>query len=255
MPYFTQLIRIDMSTKHTHYIPHPANLRHDIRMKRAMRDLPGCVGYGVIVLLIEHLRCEPGYSFPMKDIDILADEFKISLPILQTVITSYGFFQIKKDENQELLISPLLNDLMAPYLEKKEKNRIAGKMSAKKRKIKQEHQLKLLSELDSSQHVLNTTSTHAQQNREEYNREEYNKVKKILSIDNFSIFKKLIIKNYKNRVVCYGPENYLDTTPIYVTELGYLKNGVNNQDFEKEEAVKIWVWMYRNQKKLNHYPT
>ena len=126
-----------MSTlKNKYWFAHPADLRHDRRMRRAMSDFPNGVGYGLIVLLIEHLRCQPNYSYPLQDLDLLAKEFETSLPILQTLITKYEFFEIIENEKEELFISPMLNDLMKPYDEKVEKNRLAGIKSAEKRKEK-----------------------------------------------------------------------------------------------------------------------
>ncbi|WP_321779054.1 hypothetical protein [Sulfurimonas sp.] len=113
-------------------------------MKRAMSDFPGGVGYGAIVILIEHLKSEPNYEYPLNDLDLLAIEFNISLPILSTIIKNYDYFDIKEDENGTQFFSPMLINLMIPYDEKVEKNRIAGKISAKKKKEKQEQQLKQL---------------------------------------------------------------------------------------------------------------
>jgi len=142
--------------KNKDFFPHPSNLRNDRRMKRAMKDLPGGVGYGAIVLTMERLRCEPDFSYPIEDLDLLADEFDISLPILQTVISKYGFFQI---ENEELLISPALNILMQPYQERKKQAQIAGRISAEKRKLKQQKQLEELSLQYSSGRSLNGRDT------------------------------------------------------------------------------------------------
>ena len=116
------------------YFPHPSNLRNDRRMKRVMKDFAGGVGYGAVVLLIERLRCEPDYLYPVADLDLLADEFNISLPILQTIISSYGFFDLIKKNDEEILISPILNELMQPYKNRIEQAKVAGKISASKKK-------------------------------------------------------------------------------------------------------------------------
>ncbi len=132
------------TTKNSHFFPIPADFSQDRRMRRAMNDFKGGVGYGLILLLFENLRREPNYKYPLKDLDLLAKDFYVSLPILQTIIAKYGFFEVIKDENEEFFLSPLLSELMIPYDEMVEKNRIAGKISAKKRKEKQEQQLKQL---------------------------------------------------------------------------------------------------------------
>lgn len=231
--------------KNKHWFPHLANLRYDRRMKRAMHDLPGGVGYGAIVLIIEHLRCEPKYKYPMADLDLLADEFNISLPIMQTIINKYGFFEIIVNNNEEVFFSPLLNELMIPYDEKREKNKIAGKISAKQRKLKQEEQVYLLSQLDSTQQMLNICSTSFEQNRKEQNTKEHNI--KNLSIPDFQIFKKLIIKNFKNKIVCTSPDGFNQHVTISLSSLGYLHNEYANKDLEPNDAKKVWEWMFNNQ--------
>lgn len=238
------------SLKNTHYFPHPANLRNDRRMKRAMSDLPGGVGYGAVLLLMEVLRSEPNYRYPMQDLDLLSHDLGISLPILETVVTSYGFFQLLKDENEDVFISPLLNQLMEPYLQKKIQNSIAGKISAKKRKLKQDQQLHLLSQLDSSQHMSDISDTPVQENRKENNRKEEKREDKNLSISNFQLFKQLTIKKYKNRIVCYGPANYESSTAISVNSIGYLCNEVSHKDLQSDDAIQVWKWMFVNQKLL-----
>jgi len=235
------------SLKNKHWFPHPADLRNDRRMKRAMKDLPGGVGYGVIVLMMEVLRNEPDFRYPMKDLDLLASEFDISLPILQTVITSYGFFELYTIEDGEMFISPLLNTLMMPYVEKKKKNQIAGRISAQKRKLKQEQQLLELSQLNSSQHMSNTCQTSVTHNIQEHSIKEK---KKSLWIHDFKFFKDLIIQKYKNKIVCYGALDFKNTTGIKVTSVGYLFNMYSMQDLQPEQAKKVWKWMFENQDKL-----
>lgn len=152
--------------KNKHFLPLPANFRNDRRMKRAMKDL-GAVGYGIIVWLFERLRCEQGFKYPIRDLDLLADELNISMAILQTVISKYDFFAVVESDDGEMFISPLLMDLMEPYLKKVESNRIAGEISAAKKAQRQNEQLKHLSFslIDSTKHVLNECSTHVEQKR------------------------------------------------------------------------------------------
>lgn len=241
---------MSLNAKNTHYFPHPANLRNDRRMKRAMSDLPGGVGYGAILLLLEVLRSEPNYRYPMQDLDLLSHELGISLPILQTVVTSYDFFELKKDENEDVFISPLLNQLMEPYLQKKKQNSIAGKISAQKRKIKQDQQLYLLSQLDSSQHMSNESGTYVQENRKEKKRKEENRKEENLSISDFQTFKRFIIGKYRNKIVCKGPADYKTSTAISLNSLGYLHNEVSRKDLKNDDAIEVWKWMFENQQIL-----
>lgn len=233
--------------KHKHWFPHPANLRNERRIKRAMKDLPGGVGYGVTVLMMEVLRNEPEFKYPMKDLDLLASEFEISLPILQTVIASYGFFELFTTDDGEMFVSPLLNGLMVPYIEKQKKNQIAGQISAKKRKLKQEQQLLELSQLHSVQHMLNGSETHVAHSRQQETKAKENKS---LWLHDFQFFKNLIVKTYKDQIVCYGALDFKTSTGIKVTTQGYLFNTHSKQDLSPCEAKKAWKWMFENQDKL-----
>lgn len=192
--------------KNKDFFPHPSNLRNDRRMKRVMKDLPGGVGYGAVVMTIERLRCEDNYSYPIADLDLLSDEFNISLPILQTVISKYGFFELTSKENEEVFISPILNTLMEPYQERIKQARIAGNISAKKRKQKQEKQLQELSLFDSSERSLNVSTT--EEKRKEEKRIENTRVDYIsLSKNDESIF-----QNYlKNALQVQSPKLYAKT--------------------------------------------
>ncbi|MBD3841937.1 MAG: DUF4373 domain-containing protein [Campylobacterales bacterium] len=235
------------SLKQKHWFPHPANLRNDRKMKRAMKDLPGGVGYGVIVLMMEVLRNEPKFRYPMKDLDLLASEFDISLPILQTVIKSYGFFELSMSKDGEMFISPVLNELMIPYLEKQKQNQIAGKISAQKRKLKQEQQLLELSRFNSNQHMLSAGQTVVTHNIQQQTTEEK---KKSLWCHDFKFFKDLVIQKYKDQVVCYGAANFERTTGISITTQGYLHNTFSNKDLSSDDAKIVWKWMFENQDKL-----
>jgi len=230
--------------KNKDYFPHPSNLRNDRRMKRVMKDLPGGVGYGAVVLTMERLRCEHNQRYPLADLDLLADEFGISLAVLQTVISSYNLFSIEKNEQDEVFFSPLLDELLEPYRQKVEHNKIAGLISAKKRKEKQELLLKRLSVDNSTQHMLNTCST--EEKRKEKNRIEKNILN--LSIANFSEFRKFIQENYVNKIVCTQPPGFLEHTTISISELGYLHNDYSKKDLSIEDAKEIWKFLFKSQK-------
>jgi len=238
------------SLKNIHWFPHPANLRNDRRMKRAMKDLPGGVGYGAIVLVIEVLRCEPDFKYPLKDIDLLAAELAISLPILQTVIKSYGFFVTTEDEHGQMFVSPLLNELMIPYIQKQKQNQIAGQISAKKRKLKQEQQLHILSQLRSSEHTLNDCLIDVAQNKIEKKRKDNNR-KSLFT--GFKPFKQFVLSKYQGKIVCYGPADFSVNTAISVTKQQYLKNNFTGRDLSIEDAYNVWGWMFENQDKLCNF--
>jgi hypothetical protein len=136
----------------------PTNFRNGKNVKRIIKDF-NVQGYGIAVYLLETLAETEGHQYPINDIDLLADEMKVSVPIINTVINAYGLFEIVEREDGTQFISTQLNKWLEPYYTKVEKLSTAGKISALKKKQKQEEQLKQLSLSNSSQHVLNTSAT------------------------------------------------------------------------------------------------
>ena len=136
----------------------PTNFRNGKNIKRLIKDF-SVQGYGVAVYLLETLAESDGHKYPLSDVDLLADEMKVSVPVIKTIITSYGLFELIENEEGIIFISSKLNKWLEPYYTKVEKLSRAGKISALKKKKEQEKQLKELSQLDSSQHMLNTCAT------------------------------------------------------------------------------------------------
>jgi len=108
--------------KDAFYFPHFSNSRKDRKLKRVIKEL-GVEGYGIYFMLLEILREETGFKFPMEDVDLLADEFGTSEQKVRTVICNYKLFQIDEDEN---FFSMKFIEYLNPYLEGKHKKRIAG---------------------------------------------------------------------------------------------------------------------------------
>ena len=136
----------------------PTNFRNSKNIKRLIKDF-NVQGYGVAVYLLETLAETYGHKYPLSDVDLLADEMKVSIPVINTVITSYGLFEILECDNGKLFISLQLNKWLEPYYIKVEKLSRAGKISALKKKKKQEKQLLELSQSNSNQHMFNISST------------------------------------------------------------------------------------------------
>ncbi|WNL16111.1 Lin1244/Lin1753 domain-containing protein [Aliarcobacter cryaerophilus] len=136
----------------------PTNFRNSKNIKRLIKDF-NVQGYGVAVYLLETLAETHGHKYPLADVDLLADEMKVSVPVINTVITSYGLFEILECDNDKLFISLQLNKWLEPYYIKVDKLSRAGKISALKKKKKQEKQLLELSQSNSNQHMFNISST------------------------------------------------------------------------------------------------
>lgn len=115
----------------------PTNFRNGKNIKRLIKDF-NIQGYGIAVYLLETLAETNGHKYPMNDIDLLSDEMKVSIPIINTVISSYGLFEIIEEVNGNQFISLQLNKWLEPYYTKVDKLSRAGKISALKKKQKQE---------------------------------------------------------------------------------------------------------------------
>ena len=108
--------------KDAYYFPHFCNARHDRKLRRARKEL-GLEAYGIFFMLLEVLREQTDYAFPMDDIDLLAEEFGTSEQKIRTVISNYGLFEIT--ENHSFFSSKLLM-FIQPYLDRKKQARVAA---------------------------------------------------------------------------------------------------------------------------------
>jgi len=138
---------------------HPTMLRTVRSFRRLMKDFPAGTGYGAALMLIEILSSEDEQKIPIVDVDIVADEIGISIPILNTIISKYNIFIVKDN----YIKCPMLDEWLQPFKKKVEQNRKAGKISAQKRKEKAKQQeLQLLQDLsvtNSTQQMFNTCLT------------------------------------------------------------------------------------------------
>lgn len=141
--------------KDAFYFPHFSNARHDRKLKRVQKDL-GIEGYGIYFMLLEVLREQMNFKYPLSDIDLLADEFGCSEVKIKGIISQYELFDI--DESNNFFSNKMLVYL-EPYFRMKEQRRIAGKASAEKR-------------------LLNGCSTAVQQSKEKESKVKEKKIKK-----------------------------------------------------------------------------
>ncbi len=120
--------------KDSYYFPHFCNARHDRKIKRVTKEL-GVEGYGIYFMLLEVLREQTDFTYPLSEVDLLADEFGTSEPKVKAVISNYGLFEVDEKNN---FFSLKLVEFLQPYLRMKEQRVLAGKASAEKRKLLQQ---------------------------------------------------------------------------------------------------------------------
>ena len=136
----------------------PTNFRSQKNVKRLIKEFD-VQGYGIAVYLLETLAEADNHMYACRDVDLLADEMRVSISKIESVIMNFQIFEIVTTTDGQMFISSKLNKWLEPYYTIKEQRQLAGRISAQKRKIKQIEQLNLLSQLDSSQRPLNGGST------------------------------------------------------------------------------------------------
>lgn len=107
--------------KDAFYFPHFANARHDRKLKRVQKEL-GLEGYAIYFQLLEILREQIDFMYPLEDIDLLADEIGTSEPKVRTVICNYQLFDVIDDK----FFSIKQIYYLQPYIEKTERARLAA---------------------------------------------------------------------------------------------------------------------------------
>ena len=109
--------------KDAYYFPHFCNARHDRKLKRVQKEL-GIEGYGIYFMLLETLREQDSFKYPIEDLDLLADEFGTSEQKVRTVVSNYKLFVVDSKNN---FSSPKLREYLKPYLERSARARSAAK--------------------------------------------------------------------------------------------------------------------------------
>jgi len=108
--------------KDAFYFPHFANARHDRKLKRVQKEL-GLEGYAIYFQLLEILREQLDFKYPLSDIDLLADEMGTSEPKVKAVICNYDLFTLDEQDN---FFSIKQLYYLQPYIEKTQRARIAA---------------------------------------------------------------------------------------------------------------------------------
>lgn len=109
------------NNKEAYYFPHFSVARNDRKIRRLRKQL-GVEGYGIYFMLLEVLREQTDLSYPMDDLDLLADEFNTSEEKILVVIKGYDLFQLHENN----FFSPKLIEYLQPYFEKSSRARNAA---------------------------------------------------------------------------------------------------------------------------------
>ena len=118
--------------KDAYYFPHDSNAKDDPKCVMLIEELQ-LEGYGIYWILIETLREQPNFKYPMKLIPALARRYFTTKEKMTAVIMGYDLFEIEGDE---FFYSESLLRRMEIVNEKREKSKLAGKRSGEVRRLK-----------------------------------------------------------------------------------------------------------------------
>lgn len=118
--------------KDAYYFPHDSNAKDDPKCVMLIEELQ-LEGYGIYWILIETLREQPDFKYPMKLIPALARRYFTTKEKMTAVIKGYGLFEIEGDE---FFHSESLLRRMEIVNEKREKAKLAGMKSGEARRLK-----------------------------------------------------------------------------------------------------------------------
>ena len=175
--------------KDAYFFSHDSNAKDDPKCVMLIEQL-GLEGYGIYWVLIETLRDQPLYRYPVALIPALARRYNTTAEKMRTVVNSYGLFVVDENEFFSLSLMERMENLDC----KRELARLAGKKSAVKRAL------------------LNTGSTDVQQTLDGCSTDvqlvKYSKVNesKVKHKNHYSEFVTMTPEEYQKLVDVYGEE-------------------------------------------------
>lgn len=114
-----------------YWFSHDSNARDDQRCVMLIDQL-GLEGYGIYWILIETLRDQPRYRYPLALLPSLARRYNTTGEKMRVVVGNYGLFTVTEDE---FFLSPALCRRMERWDEKRELARLKGLRSGEKRRL------------------------------------------------------------------------------------------------------------------------
>lgn len=121
-----------MSRK-AYYFSHDSNAKDDPKCMLLIDQL-GLEGYGIYWVLVEVLREQNDYKYPLKLVPILARRYSTTAEKMLTVIKNYGLFEVVED----VFFSLSLIERMEKMNNTIEQKRLAGIASAEKKRLLKE---------------------------------------------------------------------------------------------------------------------
>lgn len=115
--------------KDAYYFSHDSNAKDDPKCVLLI-ELLGLEGYGIYWMLIETLRDQPDYTYPIALLPALARRYNTTFENVKTVVFNCELFVVKEDK---IFFSESLNRRMNVFNEVRLKRSEAGKLGNEKR--------------------------------------------------------------------------------------------------------------------------
>ncbi|RXI40246.1 hypothetical protein CP963_09190 [Arcobacter cloacae] len=156
--------------KDAYYFSHDSDAKDDPKCMLLIEEL-GLEGYGIFWVLVETLRQQKNFIYPLKLLSSLARKYNTTVVKMEVVVRNYDLFVV---ENDTFFFSCSLNKRMELMNNKREQAKLAGIKSGEARRNKKIEQ------------KLNGRST----NVEQLNKSKVNKIKEnieaLLSLSSLS---------------------------------------------------------------------
>jgi len=217
--------------KDAYYFNHYSNARNDRKVRKLRLQL-GIEGYGIYFGILENLREQKTFKYPIADLDVLAADLDTSMQKIEVVVRGYGLFEI--DESEEFFSLAQLRALQK-WVDIKEMNSLKGIKSglAKRKKIQDQiNELKAIEELshgDSTKPKLNSGST-AVVLREETTVQD--STEQVIKDSTLNINSNDLLEEWLNDYCSYGRK----PTALKIT----MRKLVKSNDPEALEAFEVW---------------
>jgi len=83
--------------KDAFYFPHDSNAKDDPKMVMLIEQL-GMEGYGIYWVLVETLRDQPEYCYPIMLIPALARRYNTTTEKMKAVVLKYDLFKVQNEQ-------------------------------------------------------------------------------------------------------------------------------------------------------------
>ena len=86
-----------MKRTNRNYFPHEYTAKDDPKCERLIFEM-GMEGYGIFWALLEVLRAQPDYTYPLENIPLVAYKYRTESEKVRRVVFDFGLFNVVDDK-------------------------------------------------------------------------------------------------------------------------------------------------------------